>query len=177
MTAEPPSSEDRLRSWLQAHGHVQGNRSRWGRVIPTEPHPTGVPQPLMDASALQRRFVACAHATPAPGPDLCASWVEQAFSRLGFGVVLGDAAHLYDSYCHHIRLNELKVGMIVAVSRHPFAPQGRIHGHVGLYAGDDTILDAVEDQIRTTPLSLWLTAYGLMSEPRWGWLGSMDLSL
>jgi cell wall-associated NlpC family hydrolase len=130
----------------------------------------------MDASTLQRRLVACAHATPSPGDDLCASWVEQAFSRLGLGVVLGDAAHLYDSYCHYADTADLRVGMVVAVPRHPFSPQGTRHGHVGLYVGDGTVMDSADGRVRKVPLELWTSAYGLMDEPRWGWLGSIGLT-
>lgn len=130
----------------------------------------------MDASPLQKRFVACAHGTPAPGDDLCASWVEQAFSRLGLGVVLGNARELCDRYCHHTDTAKLKVGMVVAVTRHPFTAQGRAHGHVGLYVGDGMIMDCVAGTVRKVPLELWLSAYGLMANPRWGWLGSIGLT-
>ena len=151
-------------------------RSKWGepalRTIPAGHEP----QRTKDASALQRRFVACAHATPSPGDDLCASWVEQAFSRLGLGIVLGDATHLYRSYCHYDDPADLLVGMIVAVPRHPYSVQGTIHGHVGIYLGDGIVMDSVEGRTRKVPLALWLSAYGLMAPPRWGWLGSMGLT-
>ena len=166
----------RLAARLEKRGLARDGTSKWGqpaiRTIPAGHEP----QRRMDASALQRRFVACAHATPSPGTDLCASWVEQSFSRLGLGVVLGDAQHLYASYCPHTDLAQLKVGMIVAVGRHPHALAGQRHGHVGIYMGDDEVMDCADDRVRVVPLDLWLSAYGLMDEPRWGWLGSIGLS-
>ncbi len=165
-----------LQEWLEEKDLAHHGTSRWGYPSVREVPANGAPQALMDASALQRRFVACAHATPSPGDGLCASWVEQAFSRLGLGVVLGDARQLYDNYCHYEDLRDLLVGMIVAVPAHPYTAQGMAHGHVGVYAGDNTIMDAVADQVRKVPLSLWLSAYGLMADPRWGWLGSMGLT-
>jgi hypothetical protein len=66
--------------------------------------------------------------------------------------------------------------MIVAVPQHPYSVQGTIHGHVGLYLGDDAIMDSVEGRTRKVPLALWLSTYGLMAPPRWGWLGSMGLT-
>ncbi len=171
-----PSLENRLLEDLATRGFVKDGFSRWGQPA-LRPVATGhEPQRLMDASSLQRRFLACAHGTPSPGDDLCASWVEQSFSRLGFGVVLGDAAQLYDSYCHYTDTADLKVGMIMAVPRHPYSAQGQIHGHVGLYAGDDLVMDSVDSRVRKVPIVLWLSAYGLMDEPRWGWLGSMGLT-
>ena len=168
--------EQRLLLRLEARGLVKNGVSKWGqpalRGIPKGHEPQG----RMDATALQRRFLACAHGTPSPGEDLCASWVEQSFSRLGLGIVLGDAAQLYDSYCPHTDLAELKVGMIVATGRHPYTTAGLRHGHVGIYLGDDEVMDCAGDCVRTVPLTLWLSAYGLMDEPRWGWLGSIGLS-
>ena len=171
-----PCAEQRLLADLVRRGLVTGDRSRWDEPALRDIMPGHEPQRGRDASPLQRRFVACAYATPSPGDDLCASWVEQAFSRLGLGVVLGDAVSLYRSYCHYDDTVDLLVGMIVAVPRHPYSLQGSIHGHVGLYVGDDTVLDSVDRLIRKAPLSLWLSAYGLMAPPRWGWLGSMGLT-
>lgn len=182
MPAAAPTSQDipadgrQLLEQLAERHLVVDGRSRWGQPAWRRVEPGHEPQRSCDASALQRRFVACAHGTPSPGQDLCASWVEQSFSRLGLGVVLGDARTLYDSYCHHTDTAELKVGMIVAVPRHPFAAQGTAHGHVALYVGDGMVMDAVGDRVRKTPLELWLSAYGLMAAPRWGWLGSIGLS-
>lgn len=166
----------RLLEALRDKGLVQGDLSRWGQPALRDLPPDHEPQRLKDASPLQRRLVACAHGTPSPGDDLCASWIEQALSRLGIGVVLGDARLIYDSYCHHTDLSELKVGMVVAVPAHPFSAQGQAHGHVGLYVGDDLVMDSVDSRIRKVPLDLWLSTYGLMAEPRWGWLGSIGLA-
>lgn len=161
--------------WLRKHGLVRGNRSRWGREMPFVVAPGHEPQRLMDAGVLQRRLVECAHGTPSPGEGLCASWVEQAFSRLGLGVVLGNAAEIYNGYCNRTDTIDLKVGMVVSVPAHPFTAQGLACGHVGLYAGDDMMMDAVGETVRKVPLELWLSTYGLMAEPRWGWLGTIRL--
>lgn len=169
------TAEERLLQELRERGYVEGERSVWGQPAIRRVEPGHEPQRLMDATPLQRRLVACAHGTSSTGDDLCASWVEQAFSRLGFGVVLGDAAELCDSYCHYTDLADLKVGMIVATTRHPYSMDGRRHGHVGLYVGDETIMDSVAGEVRKVPLSLWLSTYGIMEDPRWGWLGSMGL--
>lgn len=170
------SSMRRLLDDLQQRGFVRGKYSRWGVPVFSGYAPDCAPQATSEATALQRRFVACAYATPSPGDDLCASWVEQSFSRLGLGVVLGDAAHLYGSYCHFLDLRDLKVGMIVAVAAHPYSASGLRHGHVGLYIGDAKIMDCANNEVRVVPLDLWLVSYGLMAEPRWGWLGSIGLS-
>ncbi|MBR3224238.1 MAG: hypothetical protein IKF78_02835 [Atopobiaceae bacterium] len=169
------SEEEQLLALLRERGLVIGHRSKWGQPALRTIEQGHEPQPLMEASALQRRFVACAHGTPSPGSDLCASWVEQSFSRLGLGVVLGDASELYAGYCHYTDTADLKVGMVVAVPAHPYSPQGLRHGHVGIYAGDGMVMDAVAERVRKIDLGLWLSAYGLMATPRWGWLGSMGL--
>lgn len=176
MSDQPSSAIERLLASLRERGLVEGNRSRWGRRVPFCLEQGHEPQRRRDATPLQRRLVDCAHATPSPGSDLCASWVEQCFSRLGYGVVLGDAALLYRSYCHYTDPADLKVAMIVATDAHPYSASGLRHGHVGFYVGDNMVMDCADDAVRTVPLELWLSAYGLISEPRWGWLGSIGLS-
>lgn len=134
------------------------------------------PQALLDAAPLQRRLVECAHGTAPAGEGLCAAWVERAFSRLGMGYVSGDARELYEGFCHITDTDGLLVGMIVAVGRHPYGAGGWDHGHVGLYVGDGTVMDCAGGRVRSVPLSLWLSAYGVASEPRWGWIGAMALA-
>lgn len=137
--------------------------------------PKGVAQHLMDAGVRQRQLVACAAGTAPMGADQCAAWVERAFSRLGVGYVSGDARALYEGFCSRTNLRELLVGMICAVGRHPYGAGGWNHGHVGLYVGDDEIMDCVDGCVRHVPLGLWLSVYGVASEPRWGWLGGIGL--
>ncbi|WP_455136725.1 hypothetical protein [Thermophilibacter sp.] len=134
------------------------------------------PQALMGAGALQRRLVACAAGTAAMGADQCAAWVERAFSRLGVGYVSGDARELYEGFCHLDDTGDLLVGMICAVGRAPYGAGGWDHGHVGLYVGDNEVMDCADGRVRRAPLELWLSAYGVASEPRWGWLGGIGLA-
>ena len=177
MTTDDLNAHERaLLERLRERGLVVGMRSKWGQPALRRIERGHEPQQTRDASGRQKRFVECAYATPCPGDGLCASWVEQAFSRLGLGIVLGDARTLCDSYCPYTDTAQLKVAMICATTAHPFTPDGLAHGHVGLYIGRDTIMDAVDGSIRRVPLSLWLSAYGLMEAPRWGWLGSIGLS-
>lgn len=168
--------QDRLTEELRHRGMLRDDgRTIYGQVARHEIPRGHEPERRMEATALQKRFIACAHATPSPGRGLCASWIEQAFSRLGLGVVRGDAASIYQT-CHRTDLAELKVGMVLAVDAHPWAQEGRVHGHVGLYVGDDKVMDCVNDGIRTVPLVLWLDTYGVCAEVRWGWLGSIPLA-
>ena len=168
-------AEHRLLIDLRRRGLVSGNVSRWGYPALRCVEAGHESQRSTDATALQERLGDCAYATNATGPDLCASWVEQSFSRLGLGVVLGNARERCDRYCPHTDTVNLKVGMIVATPAHPYTAQGLVHGHVGIYIGDDRVMDCTEDGVRKVPLGLWLSAYGLMADPRWGWLGSLGL--
>ena len=134
------------------------------------------PQAFLDATARQRRLVECAHGTPAMADGLCAAWVERAFGRLGMGYVSGDARELYQGFCHLTDTRELLVGMVCAVGRHPYGAGGWDHGHVGLYVGDGRVMDCAGGGVREVPLALWLSAYGVASEPRWGWIGAVSLA-
>lgn len=143
----------------------------WRSVLPGHE-----PEPLMDASRRQRALVGLAHATPAAPPDRCALWIERAFSRLGMGVVTGNASDLYGSWCRLDDTADLKVGMIAAVPVHPYAASGRGWGHVALYIGDGRAMHCASGRVLTVPLEPWLSVYGVMAPPRWGWLGGIDLS-
>ena len=129
----------------------------------------------MDADAVQRQLVACAHAVPAASDGLCASWVELVWSYLGYGLVAGDATDIYRDCCHYADTADLLVGMVVAAAAEPYGMAGRAHGHVGLYAGDRRVMDSAGGRVRTVPLELWLSTYGIMCEPRWGWLAGIAL--
>ena len=169
--------QNALQDELRRRGMLRKDgRTIYGQVARHVIDPGHEPEGRMEATALQRRLIACAHATPSPGRGLCASWVEQAFSRLGLGVVRGDARHIRSMYCRRTDLAELKVGMVMAVSSHPWAQEGRVHGHVGLYAGDREVLDCANNEVRRVPLLLWLDTYGVVDEVRWGWLGGIPLA-
>lgn len=135
------------------------------------------PQRLLDATTRQKRLAEYAYSTPATGKNSCAAWVELVFLRFGYCAIVGHAFQVYEGYCHLNDLALLKAGMMVAVPRHPFSVDGRRYGHVGIYVGDRLVRDCVDTGVRTVPLELWLSDYGVMAEPRWGWLGSIALDL
>lgn len=180
--------KERLLADLCRRGYLAGDAgagcgfvvTRWGepawRAVPAAGE-AGAPQALMDATARQRRLVEVAHAEPACGDDACAAWVENVFSALELGFVCGHARDLCNRYCALTELADLKVGMAVAVGEHPYSAAGRKYGHVGLYVGDGVVMDCVEGRVRRAPLDAWLSTYGVMCAPRWGWLGGIDLGL
>ena len=153
-------------------------RTRWnqpawrGIPVPGEPD---APEMLTAATARQTRLVELAYAVPQTGDDACAAWIEAIWARLGVGIITGHARDLYERYCVSSNPAELKVGMIVAVPEVPYSAGGVRHGHVGLYAGDNMVMDCAASQVRRVPLDLWLSTYGVMHEPRWGWLALIDL--
>lgn len=153
--------------------------TKWGqpawRAVPAAGEP-GAPQALASAAPRQTRLVELAYAVPQTGDDACAAWIEAIWARLGMGMVTGHARDLYERYCASADLAELKVGMVVAVSEVPYSAGGVRHGHVGLYAGDGIVMDCAASTVRRVPLDLWLSTYGVMEEPRWGWLAHIDLS-
>lgn len=153
--------------------------TKWGQPVwrPVPPcGETGAPQAAMDASTMQKRVVEIAYSVPQSGDNACAAWVEAVWAWMGFGHICGHAFDLYERYCASINLAELKVGMVVAVPEVPYSANGLRYGHVGLYAGDNTMMDCAASEVRRVPLDLWLSTYGIMREPRWGWLAHLDLS-
>lgn len=122
-----------------------------------------------DIAGSQARVVAACHSVPSPGYGLCAMWVSQVFNAAGFGYASGNANDMYNAYCTSSNKDNLKVGMIVAVSTHPHTSAGRIYGHIGIYVGDNQVMDNV-GYIRTISIDEWIAYYGATVTPRWGWL-------
>ncbi len=164
------------RDLLSADADERGPLTIYGQPAWRELASGREPEPLMAASARQRALVACAHATPAAAPDRCALWIETAFARMGLGVVTGNASALYRDWCRLADPGELKVGMIAAVAACPYGAGGRAWGHVGLYIGDGRIMHCAGGRVLTAPFEAWASVYGVMTEPRWGWLGGIDLT-
>lgn len=113
--------------------------------------------------------------TPSPGAGLCAGWVTNVFSNAGIGWWGGNANDQYASWCTSSNLNELRPGMIIAVSSHPHTPAGRIYGHVGVYVGDGMVMDNI-GYIRSCSVDYWISFYGQTVAARWGWFGGVALS-
>lgn len=134
------------------------------------------PQALDNATVAQRNVVVHAHATPALAGEHCAGWVEAVFASCGLRLYAGDARELYERYCHESNTSRLLVGMIVAVSAAPYTDAAARFGHIGLYAGDAQVMDCAGSQVRKLPLDLWLSNYGVQTQPRWGWYGDVALA-
>ena len=166
---------DALLERLRRRGLVVGERSVFGEPVPRvrEGHEA---EALLAANRQQRAVVNHSYATPWPGPDLCAAWVERVVEAAGFGFYPGSARDLYERDCHLDDSSELRVGMAVAVSTAPYAGRGMTLGHVGLYVGDGIVRDSAATGLRTVPLELWLVYYGLSARPRWGWVGGLALA-
>lgn len=119
--------------------------------------------------------VASCQSTPSPGGGLCAGWCSDVMINAGYGFVSGNANDMYAEFCFSSNRAELKPGMAVAVSTHPHSSAGRIYGHIGMYVGNNTVMDNI-GYIRTTTLDEWCSYYGETVPVRWGWLNNIVLS-
>ena len=124
----------------------------------------------------QRKLYLAALSTPSPGDGLCALWVEQVYSNAGFRTPTRNANTLYDMFCHSGNTEQLKVGMIVAVSTHSRTLMGSQYGHVGIYIGNGELRDAVYGYVRQISLKQWLAYYGTTVQPRWGWIDNINIA-
>lgn len=127
------------------------------------------------AGNLQQLVVSWAHKTPSPGAGLCAWWVSDVFERAGLGGVSGNADDMYSAWCTSSSKSNLQVGMIIAVSSHSHTWAGRIYGHVGIYVGDNTVMDNI-GYIRSINVDSWIGYYGDTVTPRWGWANGRNLA-
>ena len=133
------------------------------------PGPEQTPQ-----TDLQRRVVESARTTPSPGGGLCAAWVSNVFDRAGLGDLDGNANDMFRNWCNQTDINNLRVGMIIAVPSHTHTYLGGIYGHICIYIGANTVMDNV-GTVRTMSLTEWLNYYTTTYTPQWGWYGNLAL--
>ena len=127
-----------------------------------------------ELSAAQRAVVDSCSTTPSPGAGLCAAWVSNVFSAAGQPGVPGNACDMYRAWCTSSDRGALRPGMIVAVPTHPHTSAGRIYGHVGIYVGNNTVMDNI-GPIRSMDLDAWIAYFGTTSQVRWGWTNGRAL--
>ncbi len=120
------------------------------------------------SSETAQRIADASSKVGSPGAGLCAMWVSQVYSLAGCGYPTGNADDMYNAWCGSADRSELKVGMMVAVPRHPHTSAGRRYGHVGIYIGDGKVRHNT-GQIETWELDKWIDYYGSDAEVRWGY--------
>lgn len=126
------------------------------------------------SSRSQERVVSCCYAVPSPGAGYCAMWVSRVFAAAGFPYLGGNANDMYNRWCTSSNKDNLRVGMIVAVSTYSKNTMGRIYGHVGIYVGNNTVMENI-GSVTSTNLDRWISYYGDTVSPRWGWAGGWAL--
>lgn len=127
------------------------------------------------SSGAQKRVVNSCYYTPSPGNGYCALWVSQVMQNAGFGRVYGNANDMYSAWCNSSSKANLKVGMLIAVSTHSHTSAGRIYGHVGIYIGDNKVMQNI-GYVGTQDLDSWISYYGTTVTPRWGWANGINLA-
>lgn len=120
------------------------------------------------ASAEGKAILDACNKVPSPGAGLCAMWVSFVYQEAGLGYPGGNANNMYWNYCTSSNKSDLKPGMIVAVSTHNGTAAGRVYGHVGIYIGNNTVMDNI-GYIRTISLDEWISTYGDLVPVKWGW--------
>ena len=134
------------------------------------------PESLAASNATQRAVVDSACRVPSPGPGLCSEWVGEVFGDAGMRYIGDqDACDMCRNYCHSTDRNELKVGMVLAVTSHPHTIMGYIYGHIAIYIGDGKVMDNV-GVIRTKTLDEWVSHYGASEPVKWGWYDNRPLA-
>ena len=156
------AEEERQRQEQQKHQQGTG-----GSYVPSTGSVSG------PVKSLERVLSAC-HAVPSPGTGLCAMWVSRVFASAGFSYVGGNANDMYNRWGTSSNKDDLRVGMMIAVPTYSKNSMGRIYGHVGIYVGNNTVMENV-GSIQATNLDSWISYYGATVTPRWGWIGGWAL--
>lgn len=108
--------------------------------------------------------------TPFPGSGLCAKWVRLVFKNAGVGNFYGNAEDYFKSYCK-TNVANVKPGMILACDDSPSST----YGHVGIYIGNNKVMESVTNGINTQSLSSFVSWYSKKTPVKCGWLGNIEL--
>lgn len=127
-------------------------------------------------SERQQAVINACNITPWPGRALCAAWVSSVFVNAGEPAVGGDACDIAHAWCTSDDLTDLKPGMVIAVATHSRTENGRIWGHVCIYAGNGLVRDSGATETRWVTLGTWFAWYGTLEQPRWGWANGIPLT-
>ena len=134
---------------------------------------SGGGQDYNSSTAKQKKIVDCCKTTPSPGQGWCAAWVTNVYRNAGAGYPTGNACDMYYQYCKSSNRADLKVGMLIASPSHSHGNDwaGRTYGHVGIYIGDNKVMQNI-GPITTQDLDSWIAYYGNTHTVKWGWGGS-----
>lgn len=122
----------------------------------------------------QSAVLESAYSTPTTAPGYCSEWISYVFENAGLPLIGGDARQMCERYCFTSDRQLLVPGMIVAVTTSGLTSDSLEYGHIGIYVGNNTIMDSV-GYIRVMSLDEWSDLYGDLVEPLWGWFGGYVL--
>lgn len=131
--------------------------------------------PIVTGSSSLDRVLRACNSTPCPGANYCARWVSLVFQNAGIGYLGGNADDMYAAHCTTSNRNSLMPGMIIAVPTYSKNWAGQMYGHVGIYVGNNIVMENI-GYIARTNLDTWLNYYGDTVSPRWGWARGIALS-
>lgn len=172
---KPDTGELATHEWVVLDGVFQAFDDDGSMVTLGEVIPPNDAENVANMTTRQRAVVDACDYTPWPGFGLCAAWVSNVFVNAGEPSVGGDACDIARAWCHSSDLSELKPGMVIAVPSHPRTENGKIWGHVCIYAGNGLVRDSGRDSIRWVKLGTWLAWYGVTDTPQWGWANGISL--
>lgn len=96
-------------------------------------------------------------------------WVRQVFYRAS-GVNHYGNAEDHINECATLPISDIKAGMIVCTDDSPTSK----YGHIGIYLGDNTVMDNV-GSIRTTTLDWWKSYYSKVTPVKCGWFADVEV--
>lgn len=168
LMAYNQAEEARLKAEAQAQAQAQA-RSQGGTPV------AGAAANVVTGSGSLADVLNSCNSTPFAGVGYCATWVTNVFVNAGVGRYGGNANDMYARWCGSSNRGGLQPGMIIAVSSCDGDAAGRIYGHVGIYVGNNTVMDNY-NTIRHVNLDDWINAMSHIVTPRWGWMGGVALS-
>lgn len=124
-------------------------------------------------------FSNAVNATGNPASGLDSDWVVDVLVRAGVQEVANLSSYafeMYNSYCTSTKTSDLKAGMIVAVPTSTAGTMNKGYGAVGVYLGNNNVMQFDGQKAVKMTLSSWKNTYGKNATPKWGWLMGVQLA-
>lgn len=107
-----------------------------------------------------------------PGKGLCLKWVQDVFDYAGIKATrLPAAKDVYKRDCTYSDRDKLRPGMVIACP----ANSAHVYGHIGIYIGNNRVMDSETGGIYTRSLSNFLSAFSDYGAFKWGWYNGVQL--
>lgn len=131
-----------------------------------------IPMPTVEdilkgyVSPTQESIVEIAKKEPTTPSGYCAQWTMNVYRKAGYRIQ-GNACDLWAEYCDK-PIEEIEIGMLIAVKHASSHGFGYTYGHIGIYMGDGLVIHSSGGEVKIQTIDEWVSFYDWAGTVRCG---------